>query len=92
MIDDIFDQSRFIITTGLIGIRDLNGADFPSDTSPTFWISVILSPPISTWVTTVLVRDECLPGAEGPADSQILDFGNPIPSDTLMGDNGPCQG
>ena len=33
-------------------------------------------------MTTGLVRAENLTGAEGPADTHILDFGNPMPSDT----------
>ena len=37
---------------------------------------------LSVWMTTGLARSESLTGAEGPADTRILDFGNPIPSDT----------
>ena len=40
------------------------------------------------WVTTGLSRTEGLTGAEGPADTRILDFENPMPSDALLSDNG----
>ena len=42
-------------------------------------------------MTTGLARAEGLTGAEGPADTQILDFENPMPSDTPWVTTGLAQ-